>query len=216
MGKVLDQEIQSISESQTLLSEQMNELKRVVATIAKSGDYSLNDVTKMWLRLAEDLRRQGEKIKVLARDVKQEIKQKPKPKQDFKSSLTDDEIRALLPLVNKYIFVEKQSLASVKDWLCCRNKEPLQVKSNGMIAYLLNVLQHFDFICRNCQKVATENHTFQSTNGKILNQKDLSKALSVLAKKNGFKKEEREIYSLCKPIFEKVRELSYRKHYYLS
>ena len=55
MGKVLDQEFQSISESQTLLSEQMNELKRVVATIAKSGDYSLDDVTKMWLRLAKDL-----------------------------------------------------------------------------------------------------------------------------------------------------------------
>lgn len=216
MGKVLDQEIQSISESQTLLSEQMNELKRVVATIAKSGDYSLNDVTKMWLRLAKDLRRQGEKIKVLARDVKQEIKQKPKPKQDFKSSLTDDEIRALLPLVNKYVFDEKQTLESVKEWLRCRNKEPLRVQSNGMIAYLLNVLQHFDYISRNCQKVAAENHSFQSTNGKILNQKDLSKALSVLAKKNGFKKEEREIYSLCKPIFEKVRELSYRKHYYLS
>ena len=196
MGKVLDQEIQSISESQTLLLEQMNELKRVVATIAKSGDYSLDDVTKMWLRLAKDLKRQGEKIKVLARNVKQEIKQKPKPKQDFKSSLNDDEIRELLPLVNKYVFVEKQTLESVKEWLGCRNKEPLQVKSNGMIAYLLNVLQHFDFICRNCQKVATENHTFQSTNGKILNQKDLSKALSVLAKKNGFKKEEREIYSL--------------------
>lgn len=216
MGKVLDQEIQSISESQTLLSEQMNELKRVVATNAKNGDYSLDDVTKMWLRLAKDLKRQGEKIKVLARNVKQEIKQKPKPKQDFKSSLSDDEIRELLPLVNKYVFVEKQTLESVKEWLGCRNKEPLQVKSNGMIAYLLNVLQHFDFICRNCQKVATENHTFQSTNGKILNQKDLSKAQSVLAKKNGLKKEEREIYSLCPPLYKKIKELYYKKHNVIS
>jgi len=214
MRKVLVQEIQSINESQALLSEQMNELRRVVATIAKCGDYSLDDVTKMWLRLAKDLKRQGEKIKVLAENVKQEIEQNPKPKQDFKSSLTDDEIRELLPIINKYVFVEKQTLASVKEWLYCRNKEPLRVQSNGMIAYLLNVLQHFAFICRNCQKIATENHTFQSINGKILNQKDLSKALSVLAKKNGLKREEREIYSLCTPLYEKVKQLHSKKHYF--
>jgi hypothetical protein len=207
----------AINITQSLLTEQMSEFKQVLAAVRKSGDNEhFGDMVKMWLRLAKDLKRQGDKIKACAAEVRQDVKKEPKPLQDFQSKLTDGQIRELLPLINKYVFVEKQTTNSVNEWLRCKNKEPLQVKSNGLLAFLLNVLQAYDFICRNCQKVAADNKTFVSMRGKVLNQKDLSKAQSKLAQKVGYKKEERDIYAINSHIYNKVRELSLKKHFHLS
>lgn len=207
MGSRVKKEMQAIGKSQALLTEQMDELKRVVSVIRTSGDKEhLEDVTKMWMNLAKELKKQGERIKVCAMEVKQAVAQEPKPKKDFQSTMTDYEIRQLLPLINKYVFVESQTTESVKEWLCCRNKEPLRVKKNGMIAYLLSILQQKGFICWNPQKVAADNKTFMSINGKILNQKDLSKAQSVLAKKVSDKSSK-----INEPLYNKVQMMRLRK-----
>ena len=102
MGRRVKKEIQTIRASQKLLAEQIDELKRIVSVIRKSGDNGhLEDVAKMWMSLAKDLKKQGESIMVCALEVKQVVAQEPKPKQDFQSKLTDDEIRQLLPIINK-------------------------------------------------------------------------------------------------------------------
>lgn len=109
-----------------------------------------------------------------------------KTKLSFESTLTDEEIGQLLPIINHCLCEDEQTIQSVKMWLKCENPEPIRVKDNGLFAYFLFVLQKEGYICQNCQKVAEVEKVFVGIRGAYLTQKNLSKSMSKLAKKKGF------------------------------
>ena len=96
---------------------------------------------------------------------------------DFQSKLNEGHIRELLPVMNNLIFVESQTVASVRQWLACEHKEPVKVKKNYLLSYFMYLLADKGLICGNWQKVAEEMRVFK--NKEILTQKNLSKCLAV-------------------------------------
>jgi hypothetical protein len=102
---------------------------------------------------------------------------------DFQSKLNEGHIRELLLVMNDLVFVETQTVASVRQWLACEHKEPVRVRKNYLLAFLMDSLAEKGFICRNWQKVAEEMKVF--TNKKILTQKNLSKCLHNAVTKYG-------------------------------
>ena len=102
---------------------------------------------------------------------------------DFNSKLNDGLIEELLPVMNKLVFVESQTVTSVCEWLACEHKEPVKVKKNYLLSYLMFLLADKGLICSNWQKVAEEMEVF--VNKEILTQKNLSKCLSEARKKRG-------------------------------
>lgn len=109
-----------------------------------------------------------------------------KTKKDFESILTREQIEELLPVMNNYIFVEKQSVESVNRWLKCENEEPVKVKNNGLLAYLLHLLQKENYICFDCQGVAEEGKVFIGLRGGLLTKSNLSKSMTHLVHKLGY------------------------------
>ena len=101
---------------------------------------------------------------------------------DFESKLIDAQIIELLPVANNKIFVEEQTVESIKLFLACKHNQPLMVKKNWAIAYFLHLLSYHGFICQNYQKVASEMKVFKSIKGKTLVRQDFSKALATKRK----------------------------------
>lgn len=102
---------------------------------------------------------------------------------DFKSKLNDGHIKELLPVMNKLIFVESQTVESVCEWLACEHKEPVRVKKNYLLSYLMYLLAERGLICGNWQKVAEEMRVF--ANNELLTKTNLSKCLSEARKRRG-------------------------------
>ena len=96
----------------------------------------------------------------------------------FESRLTDEQITRLLPVINKYVFTDIQTVESVHEWLACENEKPVRVKDLSQLCFLLNLLRENDYICRNAQTVAEENKTFVGRRGKIVTQRSLTTSLS--------------------------------------
>ena len=119
----------------------------------------------------------------------------------FNSQLSDIQIMRLLPVFNALVSLKTQSLTCIKEMLECRNTEPVKVKSNALLAYMMYMLSSEDYICQNWQHVATIQNVFCSKNGKILNQKDFSKALSVWAKRFSYPVDDVGIYKLNTDIY---------------
>jgi hypothetical protein len=81
---------------------------------------------------------------------------------DFQSTLTDGQITSLLPVMNEFVFVEAQSLESVKQWLRCEMGEPVPVTNNRYLALMLSVMSENGMICSNWAQVAGNRNVFCS------------------------------------------------------
>ena len=126
---------------------------------------------------------------------------------DFRSVLTDEQIKSLLPVMNDYVFVEAQTLDSVRLWLRCEVTEPVKVKNNGLLAFLMYLLSHDNYICSNWQKVAQERKVFVGSQGGLLTQKGLSKAMSLMAKRKNYPMSYNGGYLLNNEIYNAVEGL---------
>ncbi len=96
---------------------------------------------------------------------------------DFEPTLTDEQIKILLPVINKYVCVDPQTIESVREWLVCDNLEPVRVKSNAQLCCLLNELSKGGYICGNAQTVAEQNETFAGMRGKVITQSNMTASL---------------------------------------
>lgn len=175
---------------------------RTVQNHAKSNLYlndsdSLSQLVKACELIPEEVKRPAEwaakmAIKYGIPDFDEAIRRTAprhiivKTKKDFESKLTREQILQLLPVMNNYIFVEKQSVESVNMWLRCENEEPVKVKDNGLLAYLLHLLQKGNYICFDCQGIAEEGKVFVGLRGKILTKSNLSKSMTYLVHKMGY------------------------------
>lgn len=97
---------------------------------------------------------------------------------DFDCKLTDKQIELLLPVVNRDVFEDTQTVRSMREWLRCENVEPVKVKDNAQLCNLLNELRRFRMVCENAQMVASENGTFMGKRGNVLTQQNLSASLT--------------------------------------
>jgi hypothetical protein len=96
----------------------------------------------------------------------------------FEATLTDAQIEILLPVVNKYVFSDLQTVESMREWLECRNMEPVKVKDIAELCYFLNLLRDHGYICGNAQTVAKENKTFVGGRGKHITESSLTASLT--------------------------------------
>ena len=92
----------------------------------------------------------------------------------FEATLTDAQIEILLPVVNEYVFSDLQTVESMREWLECRNQEPVKVKDIAELCYLLNLLRDNGYICGNAQTVAEKNKTFVGGRGNPITQRSLT------------------------------------------
>lgn len=112
---------------------------------------------------------------------------------DFSSNLTDEQITRLLPILTSVVRMKAYDVDNVREWLECRNREPLTAKNIGLLSYLLYLLSSESYICQNWQHVASERKVFCSRNGKTLTRIDFAAALAKL-KKRTEKKPDEEIF----------------------
>ena len=107
---------------------------------------------------------------------------------DFSPNLTNTQIRKLLPTINHFVFEDRQTIESMREWLECRNAKPVRVKGNAEICLLLNLLAEYEYIGESPLSTAEEKSTFASRRGTKLTRKNLSNSLSSarLRKNAGF------------------------------
>ena len=96
----------------------------------------------------------------------------------FEATLTDAQIEKLLPVINKYVFSDSQTVESMREWLECRNQEPVRVKDIAELCNLLNLLRDHGYICGNAQTVAEDNKTFVGGRGRPITQRSLTASLT--------------------------------------
>lgn len=106
-----------------------------------------------------------------------------KVKYSFRSKLGKREIEILLPVANEIVFSEQQTAESMLEWLACEHKEPIRVKKNYFVAYMMYLLAKDGWICTNWQKVAEEMKVFG--NKTTLTQKNISKCLTEATRRYG-------------------------------
>ena len=99
---------------------------------------------------------------------------------DFNSTLTDEQIKSLLPMMNKYVFKEAQTLESVKRWLKRETEFPVPVKNNGNLALMLRTMSDCGLICSNWAQVAENSRVFVSKTKKIISASNLTTSLNRL------------------------------------
>ncbi len=122
----------------------------------------------------------------------------------FEATLTDAQIEILLPVVNKYVFSDLQTVESMREWLECRNMEPVKVKDIAELCNLLNLLRDCGYICGNAHTVAKDNKTFVGGRGKPITRSSLTASLT---KRYGdhYQREKNPI--LNKEIYDTVKAL---------
>ena len=111
----------------------------------------------------------------------------------YESKLSKEHIAIVLSVANKYVFLNEQTADDMLEWLACENKKAIQVKSNGLLAYMMFLLYSDDWICQNWQMVADEQKTFVSKNGLPITKKNLSRSLSVLRSKSTMTQQQTEL-----------------------
>lgn len=122
----------------------------------------------------------------------------------FDSSLSREQVKTLLPVLNDLIFAEKQSIDDVCRLLACQHEKPVRVKSNALLSYTFNLLSRQKAICQNWMKVATERQCFVGERGKILKRKTLSSAPTKYCYARGIDTNgvlNVEIYNAIKEVF---------------
>ena len=102
----------------------------------------------------------------------------------FESTLTDAQIEKLLPVINKYVFSDPQTVKSVREWMDGKNQQAVKVKDIAELCNLLNLLRDNGYICGNAQTVADENKTFVGGKGNHITQKNLTASLYKKRKKD--------------------------------
>jgi hypothetical protein len=95
----------------------------------------------------------------------------------FEATLTDAQIEKLLPVINKYVFSDLQTVESMREWLECRNRD-VKVKDIAELCNLLNLLRDHGYICGNAQTVAEENETFIGGRGRPITKSSLTASLT--------------------------------------
>ena len=80
--------------------------------------------------------------------------------------MTDAQIECLLPVINAYVAVKPQSIADVREWLECRNTEPVRVQSLKVLSRFLDLLNINNLIVSDWQDVSELMNVFQWKNGK--------------------------------------------------
>lgn len=88
------------------------------------------------------------------------------------SSLTDNQLLALLPILNKNCFVEALSVYELQEVF--EGKRTAKVRNIGVLAYILRRLAERDLICGDWQHQAEANKMFVSVNGIVITAKKFS------------------------------------------
>lgn len=117
--------------------------------------------------------------------------------------LLDCQIKALLQIMNKYIFEDIQSVESVNKWLDCDVAEPIKIKNVKWLGVFLYYLKEANFICSNYQDIINKRKIFCSKKGKIITNSWISGKLS-----EGLNtKQESKHYQVIKEIENSVSHL---------
>ncbi len=124
----------------------------------------------------------------------------------FESKLETHHLEALLPVVNDLVFVEPQTVDSLRDLFECKKKH-VRVKSNGILAYMMYLLSAYEWICQNWQMVAKSQETFASKKGVTLSHSNLSRSLHMMAKRMNYPADKQGIRQLNTELYETVKGL---------
>jgi len=117
--------------------------------------------------------------------------------------LLDCQIKALLQIMNKYIFEDAQTVESVNKWLDCDVLEPIKIKNVKWLGVFLYYLKEANFICSNYQDIINKRKIFCSKKGKIITNSWISGKLS-----EGLNtKQESKHYQVIKEIENRVSHL---------
>ncbi len=135
----------------------------------------LSDEDKFIINMTELAAGEGLDVSDLMRGVRSRV---VSVDYNFGDNLSDKQIIKLLPVMNKYIFGENQTLSSVRRWLDCKAPQPIIVKNATLLCLMLQELRGNDMICYNWQDVAGTNKTFASNRGKILTAQGLANRCS--------------------------------------
>ena len=103
------------------------------------------------------------------------VKEYSKP--TFESTMNKEQIAILLPILNRYVFVDELSENAVETWLRCEG-EPKRIINNRYLAYLLHKLAESELICSNWAQVAGDNRIFESKSGKTITSSNLTTSLN--------------------------------------
>lgn len=147
-----------------------------------------------------------EELEQAARDANN-IYQEKEIDLNFDSKLQREQVGELLPELNELVFAEVQSVDDVMRLMECRLGEPVKVRSNAIAAYMMYLFSVGGWICQNWQLVADEKEIFASSKGKILRQKDFSKAMSVKMKSLGYPVGRNGVYIMNERLFDAVMRL---------
>ena len=152
------------------LMPRIEELRREIARIRMTSglddlESEYNDLYKEYLEFAE----MDEKLYDNVYDTHYG---------SFEATLTDAQIEELLPVVNEYVFSDLQTAESMREWLECRNQEPVKVKDIAELCYFLNLLRDHGYICGNAHTVAEDNKTFVGGRGRHITKSSLTASLT--------------------------------------
>lgn len=178
------------------LSQLTSAIKSIPEEIERPVRWSMDMSMKYGLTPYDDaIRRTIPKYKII------------QTKLDFECTLTDWQIKTLLPVVNAKIFIEEQTIDNFKLLMSCEHNHPVRVRRNWAVTYFLYMLYSCGFVCQNYQKVASEMKVFESRFGNILAESDLSKAFSVADKSKGYPRDKENISMLDLDIYNAVKGL---------
>ena len=112
----------------------------------------------------------------------------------FEDTMSDADIEKLLSVMNKYIFVDEQTVESVRIWLRCEQPQPVVAKNVRYLAYMLKELSEADMICNNCMQVAGERKVFASKEtknkpSKVITASNLTSSLNRLINRDNYQPE---------------------------
>ncbi len=173
---------------------------RYISGIAIGACVSIDDVIRMSWGMSD------EELAQAARDANN-IYQETEIDLNFDSQLSREQIEILLPVMNDFVFAEALGVDDVFMLLECKRENPVRVRSNAIAAYLMYLLSVGEWICQNWQLVADRKEVFVSSKGKVLRQKDFSKAMSLKAKSMNYPVDDKGIYILNQTIFDAVASL---------
>ena len=132
------------------------------------GDFSLrdmHDIVCAYVDRKQQRARDGDILRGLF-DEEIEAHTTTIIRKSFEADLTDAQIECLLPVINAYVAVTEQSVADVREWLECRNTEPVRVQNLRVLGYFLYKLSFNELIVSDWQDVSELMKVFASKNGK--------------------------------------------------
>ncbi|MBR2232372.1 MAG: hypothetical protein IJ891_08430 [Prevotella sp.] len=93
---------------------------------------------------------------------------------DWECTLNEKQVEVLLPVMNKYIFAEAQSVDVAERLFRCELDEPIKVKNGTNLTFFMEKLCDEGFLDKRWKKACEENRTFVGNRGAILTAKTLA------------------------------------------